>query len=129
MRSARSISWIWYWMVIRSSNSHITFGPTATLRERLCSSACARIAGRSREYCSRVKRSLGLSFCMYFLESVGNSQQFERMRGFLRILHAALDLVAGHRAVAGVVLGLCVLHARDHRAANLHRRSPELLFD
>src|SRR4051812_519267 len=48
------------------------------------------------------------------------------MRRFLRLLHARLDLVSGHRAVARIEIRTAVDDATYDRAADLHRHVAEL---
>src|SRR5579862_3778150 len=128
MRSTRSISCTWYCTVRRSSKSQLAFGPTASCRVRLCASTRARKASRSRAYCSSVMRSAALS-CRASItsQSVSEAQQSERvLRRALRLREEALDLLAGHRTVAAVVIGLGALDTLCHRAADLRRGGPEL---
>src|SRR5690348_9214872 len=60
--------------------------------------------------------------------SVGEPQQAERVLRLLRPLEAAFDLLAGHRAIARVVLRAGGLDALDHGAADLHRGCTEFLL-
>src|SRR5688500_13972458 len=130
MRSTRSISCTWYCMVSWSSNDQVAFDPMATLRLRLCSITLARKSLRAVEYCSRLIRSLRVrgGRCMVVTRSnsVCHPQQLQRMRRLARplrsrISHPRLDLVAGHRAVAGIEVRAAVDHPADDRPADLHR--------
>src|SRR6185437_4709424 len=62
------------------------------------------------------------------LNPVGEAHERERMLGLAAVLEAALDLLAGHRAVARVVLGGSGFDALDHRATDLHGSGAEFLF-
>ena len=46
--SVRRISCTWYWMVRRSSNNQVVFGPTPILRVFLCAITRVRKSWRSR---------------------------------------------------------------------------------
>ena len=52
--SIRSISWIWYCIVRRSSKYSAAFVPRLRRRFFLCSSTFSRKAGRASAYCSRL---------------------------------------------------------------------------
>src|SRR5688572_17608076 len=125
MRSTRSISCTWYCIVSWSSNVQVAFGPSATLRLRLCSSTLARKSLRAVEYCSRLIRSLRVSRGRFMSDSVGHPQELQRMRRFagsmLRPGQARFDLVPGHRAIAGIEVGAAVGDAAHDRTADLHR--------
>src|ERR1700733_14851940 len=130
MRSTRSISCTWYCTVRRSSKHQVAFGPTASCRSTLCCSTRVRNAGRSRAYCSSVSRSAGvrLFVAAMTLESISDAQQPQRVLRGAPVRQAACDLLAGHRAVAAVVIALRRLHALHHRAADPDRGGAKALL-
>src|SRR5262245_31211324 len=132
MRSTRSISCTWYWIVTWSSKHQVAFGPTWTMRSRLCSSTLLRNSLRPAEYCSRLIRLARVSRGMGSpSDTVGHAQQLERMRrrpcptgiGFARIglLEPRFDLVPRHRTVARVEVRARVGDPPHDGAADLHR--------
>src|SRR5580658_8769184 len=117
-------------MVSRSSKLQVMFGPTARRRWILCSMTCARNSLRLRAYCSRLKSCSTVSFSMARPSNpVGEPQQPQRVfRASRTWRQQALDLVARHGAIAGVVGGRGILHPACHGAANLHRGRAEFLL-
>src|SRR5271163_4415030 len=105
-------------------------GPTCTLRSCLWTMTSPRKRCLSEAYCSRLRRSWRVSFFMLFArQSVGHSEQGERMRRRRRVFQAAFDLMSGHRAIAGVEVRAARLHALHHWSADLHGLVPEFPFD
>src|SRR5579863_4443027 len=63
-------------------------------------------SGKSHAFCSKQRRAgQDARIPRLRLQPVGEPQQGERMLGLAVALEAACDLLAGHRAVACVVLG------------------------
>src|SRR5208283_468264 len=116
-------------MVVRSSKHQVMLGPTCTLRSRLCAMTSLRSRDRSEAYCSRLIKSARTSFCMPPLQSVGHSQQRQRMRRRWRVLQAAFDLMSGHRAIARVKIRAARLDSLHDRPADLHGGVAKLPLD
>src|SRR5688572_14675568 len=134
MRSMRSISCTWYWIVRRSSNTQVMFGPIAIVRRRLWAMTRLRKASRSRAYCSRDIRSAGESrrfsrFIRDPSDAIGLAQQRQRMPRLPRIPEPGRDLVPGHGTVAGQPSTGEGGDALRDRAPDLHRRGMELALD
>src|SRR5215469_9410244 len=133
IRSARSISCTWYCTVRRSSKAQVACGPTAIWRSPLWRSTRARKALRSRAYCSSGMRSVAESLFIpglretaagrfsNELEPIRDAQQPQRMRRRPRRCESALDLLAGHRAIARIVVCRGRFHALYHWAADADR--------
>src|ERR1700675_348883 len=96
-------------------------GPTCTLRSCLWAITSVRNRARSTAYCSKLKRSPRSSFfTLCFRQSVGHSEQRERMSRRRRRVQSAFYLMARHRAIAGIEIGAARLHALHDRLADLH---------
>src|SRR5579863_458035 len=80
----------------------------------------ARNAGRSRAYCSSVISSEAASL-RTALDPVSDAQQLQRVGRRAFASEATFNLMTGHGAVAGVIVGAGTLHALEHRATDLHR--------
>src|SRR5262245_3799440 len=106
----------------------------AIKRLRLCSITRLRNSLRAVEYCSRLIKSARLNRpCCSESDPISPPQQSEGMywrrgRAGVGAGETGLDLVAGHRTVAGVMVGAGVADAPDHRLADLHRHVAILLL-
>ena len=94
-------------------SSRCSCAPTCSWRGAVCSIMRARNAGAlARVLLERHQIGVRAQCLCTISDSVGDAQQLQRMASArVRLGEAALDLVPGHRAVAGVVVGLGVLHA------------------
>src|ERR1700733_4323879 len=85
---------------------------------------------RSEAYCSKLMRSWRVNFfTLGTHQSIGHSEQRERMRRRTLILQAAFDLMSRHRAVARIEVGAGGLHALHDRLADLHGFVAKLALD
>src|SRR6185437_15040551 len=113
-------------------------GPTWMLRTCLWAMTWPRNVARSTAYCSRLIRSSRVSFFTLpsrvtaesiVRKTVGHAQQRQRMRRRDLGHHAAFDLMARHRAIAGIKIGAARLHALYDRFGDLHGRVAKLPLD